>query len=152
MIGSQLDTFKNETLLEFVTTMKDMATSDPLHTIDFLREYPQLQDALHHSLVRLQLVGPAAMCQLACNQPTMAAPFLPTGIPPLPMIASTLGEPAATFPMAPPPGYASEKSVQKAELIRQVLELTSEQIKMLSPHQQKQITLLKERLGRGELV
>jgi len=169
-ISNTLKTLPPTQLLDILSQMKQLATADPIKAAELLRQAPQLSYAIFQALLLMNLVDTTVLTKVieTTTQPAVAAP--PVAAPPPPtQQAPPYGYPPPTptpqqvYQQPPPPQQQQQQQPppppqqqqqqpptdQRAELIRQVMQLTPEQISALPPDQQTQIIMLKHQLIAG---
>ncbi|KAF8424951.1 hypothetical protein EV426DRAFT_532452 [Tirmania nivea] len=165
-ISNTLKTLPPTQLLDILSQMKQLATADPIKAAELLRQAPQLSYAIFQALLLMNLVDTSVLTKVieTTTQPAVAVP--PVAVPPPPaQQAAPYGYPQPTptpqqvyqqppppqqQPPPPPPQQQQQPPTdQRAELIRQVMQLTPEQISALPPEQQTQIIMLKHQLMAG---
>ncbi|KAF8477604.1 hypothetical protein BDZ91DRAFT_709556 [Kalaharituber pfeilii] len=170
MISQTLKALPPTQLLDIVTQMKQLATADPVKAAELLRQAPQLSYAIFQALLLMNLVDTSVLTKVIDATATQAAAAAPpvTAAPPQAQTAA-YGYPQPTAPQPPPqqvyqppppppqqhipppqaqpqPQVQQVATDQRAELIRQVMQLTPEQLSALPPDQQQQIMILKHQL------
>ncbi|GJC80240.1 cleavage stimulation factor subunit 2 [Colletotrichum liriopes] len=146
-------------LLDILTQMKALASSDPARATELLQQAPQLAYAVFQALLLMGLVSPEAIHSVIeaggapSATPVQAAPI---GYPPQ--------APAPGFPTVPVPGANSTPPVagplrratppaaaalgqDPDALMRQVMELPIETINMLPEAERQQILALRASFG-----
>ena len=161
-ISNTLKTLPPTQLLDILSQMKQLATADPIKAAELLRQAPQLSYAIFQALLLMNLVDTSVLTKVieTTTQPAVAAP--PIAAPPPPaQQAAPYGYPQPTptpqqvyqqpppSQQQPPQQQQQPPTDQRAELIRQVMQLTPEQISALPPEQQTQIIMLKHQLMAG---
>ena len=159
VISQTLKTLPTAQLLDILSQMKQLAITDPMKAAELLRQAPQLSYALLQALLLMNLVDTKVLSQIIDTTSTQPAP---APVVPPPVHAVQAPVPAYVYPNptpTPQPGYQQPpppqpqappqqqaQPDQRAELIRQVMQLTPEQISALPPEQQAQIMMLKHQL------
>ncbi|RYP40847.1 hypothetical protein DL768_010568 [Monosporascus sp. mg162] len=164
-ISQTLKTLPPAQLLDILSQMKSLATTDPARATELLQQAPQLSYAVFQALLLMGLVSPEAIhavVDTATALPPVAQP--PAGYPPaLPQaypVAST-GTPPVAAPYAPPPApvsvtpqaaYAPPPAAAAAPdqdaLIQQVMSLPEEVINQLPEAERQQILALRATLAQ----
>ncbi|KAF9879753.1 RNA-binding protein [Colletotrichum karsti] len=169
-ISRTLNTLPPSQLLDILTQMKALASSDPARATELLQQAPQLAYAVFQALLLMGLVSPEAIHSVLeaggapAPTPAQAAPpigFPPQpapGFPPVPVPGADNTPPVAGTPYAPPPQQAAYGAPPPAAaaapmgqdpeaLMRQVLELPMETINMLPEAERQQILALRAQFG-----
>ncbi|RYP16399.1 hypothetical protein DL767_010188 [Monosporascus sp. MG133] len=163
-ISQTLKTLPPAQLLDILSQMKSLATTDPARATELLQQAPQLSYAVFQALLLMGLVSPEAIhavVDTATAPPPVAQP--PAGYPPaLPQaypVAST-GTPPVAAPYAPPPvpvsvtpqaAYAPPPAAAAPDqdaLIQQVMSLPDEVINQLPEAERQQILALRATLAQ----
>lgn len=166
-ISKTLQTLPPPQLLDILSQMKGLVTTDPAKATELLRQAPQLSFAIFQALLLLGLidqsllgsvVDQATLQQTAQQQPPPSAtPMQPQGYPgyppqqpsrgpmnvPTPPVGNPYQQPQ--MPMQQQPAQPQIPMDQQA-LIRQVLAMTPEQIAALPPNDRVQIEALRARI------
>ena len=169
-ISRTLNTLPPAQLLDILSSMKQLATTDPARATELLNQAPQLSYAIFQALLLMGLVGPEAINSVLepGSVPTAAPPAMPAGYPPAPgggfPVAANTPPVAAPGPYAPPP-VAVPTPVPAAapapapaaafgapgqnpdELIQQVLSLPEEVIAQLPEAEKAAILQLRAQYG-----
>lgn len=162
-ISNTLKTLPLTQLLDILSQMKQLATADPIKAAELLRQAPQLSYAIFQALLLMNLVDTNVLtkviettAQPAAAPPVVAPPAQPTAQygypqPTQPPQQQVYQQPPPQQQQPPPPQIQQQHAVteQRAELIRQVMQLTPDQISALPPEQQTQILMLKHQLMAG---
>ncbi|KAK1730898.1 hinge domain of cleavage stimulation factor subunit 2-domain-containing protein [Colletotrichum acutatum] len=122
-ISRTLNTLPPSQLLDILTQMKALASTDPARATELLQQAPQLAYAVFQALLLMGLVSPEAIHSVI--EPG-GAPQAPYGAPP---------------PVAAPLGQDPDA------LMRQVMELPMETINMLPEAERQQILALRASFG-----
>ncbi|KAI5797971.1 hypothetical protein DFH27DRAFT_96007 [Peziza echinospora] len=161
VISQTLKTLPPTQLLDILSQMKQLAITDPMKAADLLRQAPQLSYAIFQALLLMNLVDTSVLTQVieTASQQPAAAPT--PSAPPQQQVSAPYGYPQPSAPIQqsyqqppavpqhqipPPQQQQPQVTDQRAELIRQVMQLTPEQISALHPDQQSQIFMLKQQL------
>ncbi|KAF6814285.1 RNA recognition domain-containing protein [Colletotrichum sojae] len=165
-ISRTLNTLPPSQLLDILTQMKALATTDPNRATELLQQAPQLAYAVFQALLLMGLVSPEAINSVLesggapaqAPAPAMMGfpPQAPPGFPPVPMPGVNNTPPVAGTPYAPPPQQAAYGAPPAPaaplgqdpdELMRQVMELPIETINMLPEAEKNQILALRASFG-----
>lgn len=159
-ISQTLNTLPPAQLLDILSQMKSLASTDPGRATELLQQAPQLSYAIFQALLLMGLVSPEAIHSVV---DTTAAPP-PAGYPPaatpatlaqaFPIGGAATGTPpVAASPYAPPPqpAYAAAPaapapaavSPEQEALIQQVMSLPEEVINQLPEAERQQILALR---------
>ncbi|KAK9454076.1 hypothetical protein V1511DRAFT_502657 [Dipodascopsis uninucleata] len=177
-ISSTLSAFTPQQMLSILQELKTVVQTNPAKARELLRVSPQLSYAVVQSMLLMGLVDATAVAkavdpsQLANQQaqqqaratstppppqvaavttqvPAQAAPqrYPTTGsaYPGVPYSASPVNKPSTPVPLS-----TASMDPQKAALIKQVMDLTEEQIAALPLQQRQPIEVLRERIRNGE--
>ncbi|KAK7753282.1 hypothetical protein SLS62_004801 [Diatrype stigma] len=167
-ISQTLNTLPPAQLLDILSQMKSLATTDPGRATELLQQAPQLSFAIFQALLLMGLVSPEAIhsvidttaapppvAQPPAGYPPAgvmppAYPIVPTGTPP---VAAPYAPPPTTSAApqsayAPPPAAAAVAPDQEA-LIQQVMSLPDEVINQLPEAERQQILTLRATLSQG---
>ncbi|KAF8447039.1 hypothetical protein BGX38DRAFT_1093559 [Terfezia claveryi] len=151
-ISNTLKTLPPTQLLDILSQMKQLATADPIKAAELLRQAPQLSYAIFQALLLMNLVDTSVLTKVI---ETTTQPAVYQQPPPPPPQQQQQSPPPAPPPPPPPPLQQQQQQQQqpptdqRTELIRQVMQLTPEQISALPPEQQTQIIMLKHQLMAG---
>lgn len=160
-ISRTLNTLPPPQLLDILSQMKTLATSEPQRATELLQQAPQLAYAVFQSLLLMGLVSPEAIQSVVDPNapPPPAANYPPgpiAGYPGIPVANHT--PPVTAMPYAPPPanntGYVPPAAAPPAAappamgqdpdaLMRAVMELPQAQIDMLPEADRQQIMALR---------
>ncbi|KAF5528574.1 Cleavage stimulation factor subunit 2 [Colletotrichum aenigma] len=169
-ISRTLNTLPPSQLLDILTQMKALASSDPARATELLQQAPQLAYAVFQALLLMGLVSPEAIHSVLepggapAAPPAQAAPmgYPPQpapGFPSVPVPGANNTPPVAGTPYAPPPqqaaygapppppAAAAALGQDPEALMRQVLELPMETINMLPEAERQQILALRAQFG-----
>ncbi|KAJ4861142.1 hinge domain of cleavage stimulation factor subunit 2 domain-containing protein [Trichoderma breve] len=138
-ISRTLNTLPPPQLLDILSQMKTLATTEPQRATELLQQAPQLAYAVFQSLLLMGLVSPESIQSVV--DPNAPPPQLPTAnFPPagFPANNSAYAPPAAA-PAAAPAGMAQDPDA----LMRAVMELPQAQIDMLPEADRQQIMALR---------
>lgn len=160
-ISRTLNTLPPPQLLDILSQMKTLATSEPQRATELLQQAPQLAYAVFQSLLLMGLVSPEAIQSVvdpnappppAANYPSAPIagyPGIPvanhtppvTAMPYAPPATNNAGyvPPAAAPPPAAPPAMGQDPDA----LMRAVMELPQAQIDMLPEADRQQIMALR---------
>ncbi|KAK9465978.1 hypothetical protein V1512DRAFT_264433 [Lipomyces arxii] len=133
VISETLSAFTPIQMLSILQELKTIVATNPAKASELLRAAPQLSYAVVQAMLLMGLVDPTSIAK-AFDPSAQRS----TDAPPL----------ASSAPVAanPPAGIPSDK----ATLIRQVMELTEEQLASLPPTQRVPIEELRNKIRRGE--
>ncbi|WYZ35002.1 hypothetical protein EsH8_I_001278 [Colletotrichum jinshuiense] len=166
-ISRTLNTLPPSQLLDILTQMKALASTDPARATELLQQAPQLAYAVFQALLLMGLVSPEAIHSVIepggapSATPAQAAPmgYPPQpapGFPPVPVPGANNTPPVAGTPYAPPPQQANYGAPPPVAaplgqdpdaLMRQVMELPIETINMLPDAERQQILALRASFG-----
>ncbi|KAJ6786040.1 hypothetical protein PWT90_06574 [Aphanocladium album] len=152
-ISRTLNTLPPAQLLDILTQMKTLASSDPQRASELLQQAPQLSYAVFQALLLMGVVSPEAIQSVvepgaptpAAQQPPAnygAAPLMP-GYPQAP---ATNTPPVAGMPFAAP-GAAAAGGQDTDGLMRALMELPQSQIDMLPESERQQVMALRAAFG-----
>ncbi len=170
-ISQTLNTLPPAQLLDILSQMKSLATTDPARATELLQQAPQLSYAIFQALLLMGLVSPEAIHSVidtTAAPPHVAQP--PAGYPPAVMpqaypVAAPTGTPPVAAPYAPPPPSTSAAAPPSAyapppatsapavapdqeALIQQVMGLPEEVINQLPEAERQQILALRATLSQ----
>ncbi|CCF40751.1 transcription factor TamA [Colletotrichum higginsianum] len=146
-ISRTLNTLPPSQLLDILTQMKALASSDPARATELLQQAPQLAYAVFQALLLMGLAAP------------IGYPLQPPapGFPPVPVPGANNTPPVSGTPYAPPPQQVSYGAPPPPAagalgqdpdaLMRQVMELPMETINMLPEAERQQILALRASFG-----
>ncbi|KAK9775736.1 putative RRM domain-containing protein [Seiridium cardinale] len=164
-ISRTLHTLPPAQLLDILSQMKTLATTDPARATELLTAAPQLSYAIFQALLLMGLVSPEAIHSVidASGPPPVQAP--PAGYPQAPMPAMPgfpgvpTGTPPVAAPFAPPPvaqpspaTYGAAPAAAPApaqdsdQLLKMVMELPQATIDQLPEGERQQIMMLRAQL------
>ncbi|KAL3419210.1 RNA recognition domain-containing protein [Phlyctema vagabunda] len=176
-ISRTLNTLPPSQLLDVLSQMKTLASSDPTKATELLNQAPQLSYAIFQALLLMGLVSTEALSSVVeaaaaaptpapAPQPNYSVPppgSYPAGFPPPPHMASQLGGSVGTPPPNygqgyPPPPPPPQRAPQQAPpqqnmsetdaLMQQVLAMPQEVIDSLPPAERAQLLALRASYGR----
>lgn len=153
-ISRTLNTLPPAQLLDILSSMKQLATTDPARATELLNQAPQLSYAVFQGLLLMGLVSPEAINAVlepgSVPPPVMAHNAIPGGYPPAaggypgatntpPVVVPAPYAPPAiapapapvAAPAAPAPAVAAAPGQDQDALIQQVLSLPEEVIQQL---------------------
>ncbi|KAF2834799.1 hypothetical protein M501DRAFT_963515 [Patellaria atrata CBS 101060] len=155
-ISRTLSTLSPPQLLDILSQMKGLVSSDPVKATELLKQAPQLSYAIFQALLLLGLVDTSILTSIVEQPPAAhAVPVPPPPQPQLPVMQKPLYPQvphqmhAPTPPVqapyqptpAPPPAAAP---MGQEDLIRSVLSLSQQQIDGLAPNERNQIMALRQ--------
>ncbi|KAM0420517.1 hypothetical protein ACHAPT_011686 [Fusarium lateritium] len=148
-ISRTLETLPPPQLLDILSQMKTLATTEPQRASELLQQAPQLAYAVFQALLLMGLVSPEAIQSVVePGAPPPAAAYPPAPMPSFPGASNT--PPVASMPyQAPPqpygaPAAAPAPAAQDPDaLMRAVMELPQAQIDMLPEAERQQILALR---------
>ncbi|KAK5990507.1 Cleavage stimulation factor subunit 2 [Cladobotryum mycophilum] len=169
-ISRTLNTLPPPQLLDILSQMKTLATSEPQRATELLQQAPQLAYAVFQALLLMGLVSPEAIQSVVDPNAPPAAQPPPTNYPPAPIPSygavpvANHTPPVTTMPYAPPPTNNQSYGVPVAPpaaappaaapagqdpdaLMRAVMELPQAQIDMLPEADREQIMALRATFG-----
>jgi cleavage stimulation factor subunit 2 len=169
-ISRTLNTLPPAQLLDVLSQMKTLASTDPAKATELLHQAPQLSYAIFQALLLMGLVSTEALSSVvseAASAPPAVQQYAPPpgnyppGFPPPPPhMAGQLGMPAPTppvqnhgYPMppqqhAPPPQPQPQALPDNDALIQQVLGMSQQVIDSLPPTDRAQIMAIRQSYGR----
>ncbi|TQV99763.1 hypothetical protein V2A60_005204 [Cordyceps javanica] len=155
-ISRTLNTLPPAQLLDILTQMKTLATSDPQRAAELLQQAPQLSYAVFQALLLMGLVSPEAIQSVVePGAPAPAAQQQPPasyGVGGYPQAPATNTPPvAAGMPFAAPgPTPAAVGGQDTDGLMRALMELPQAQIDMLPESERQQVMALRAAfVGQG---
>ncbi|EOD50608.1 Polyadenylation factor subunit 64 [Neofusicoccum parvum] len=169
-ISKTLQTLPPPQLLDILSQMKGLVTTDPAKATELLRQAPQLSFAIFQALLLLGLidqslltsvVDTASIPQAAPQPPPSSTPMPPQGFPgyppqqpgrgpmnvPTPPVGNPYQHPP--MPVQQPPQQQAAPMDQQA-LIQQVMAMTPDMLARLPPADRAQIEALRARLMSGQ--
>ncbi|KAL6869906.1 hypothetical protein ACO1O0_001241 [Amphichorda felina] len=156
-ISQTLNTLPPTQLLDVVSQMKALATSEPQRATELLQQAPQLAAAIFQTLLLMGLVSPEAVSSVVDpGAPPAQVPAQGYPAPPIPGYpapqASNPTPPVAGMPYAPPPAQVygapapaapAAPALNPDDLMRRVMELPEAQINLLPEAERQQILALR---------
>ncbi|KAK8227202.1 hypothetical protein IWZ00DRAFT_547022 [Phyllosticta capitalensis] len=167
-ISKTLSTLPPPQLLDILSQMKNLVTTDPAKATELLRQAPQVSFAIFQALLLLGLidqkllgsvVDTASIPQIPQQPPPSSTPMPQPFFPPQPsrgpmnVPTPPMGNPyqQPPMPMQQPPQQAPQPAANEhQQLIQQVLSMTPQQIAALAPGDRMQIEALRQRLMSGQ--
>lgn len=157
-ISQTLSALPPQQLLDVLTQMKGLVTSDPASATRLLTQAPQLSYAIFQALILMNLINPQDLGRVVEQVTRGAAASVPQPVqqPPPP---AQYGYPQAAAPRpvptpqqyAPPPPPMSQPQPSAAmtqeEMLRQVMQMDQAVIDSLGPTERAQIMALRAQLG-----
>lgn len=158
-------------LLDILSQMKGLVTTNPNQAVELFRQAPQIAYAMFQALLLLGLVDNTVLSAvIEAQQPAPAPP--PQAAPPPPMPPQQqyqppyapqqypqMAQPYMPTPPAmgqyqppqpqPPPQAAPSAVPGRDDLIRQVMSMSIETINSLPPEQRQQIMMLRQQFAQG---
>lgn len=171
-ISRTLNTLPPSQLLDVLSQMKTLATTDPLKATELLHQAPQLSYAIFQALLLMGLVSTEALSSVvseASAPPPVNPQYPPAPVPgsyppgfppPPPHMSGQLGVQMGTPPVsghgypppppqrAPPPQQAQQALPDTEALMAQVLAMPQEVIDSLPPADRAQLLALRASYGR----
>lgn len=150
-ISRTLNTLPPSQLLDILSQMKTLATTEPQRATELLQQAPQLAYAVFQALLLMGLVSPEAIQSVVdpnapppAPQPAAAVSAYPAAnnTPPvaaMPYASPTAAQPAYAAPAAPPAPAPQDTDA----LMRAVMDLSQAQIDMLPEADKQQIMALR---------
>lgn len=157
-------------LLDVLTQMKSLVTTDPARATELLRQAPQLAYAIFQALLLMNLVDYSALgavveqasqpaVQPPQPQPTpsqipaqfQSYPTLPGQVPTPPVQNTPFAPPQIPQPQPTPQQPPQGQIPGQEELLQQVLTMPQATIDALPPTERSQIMLLRQQLMQGGL-
>lgn len=161
-ISQTLSSLPAPQLLDVLSQMKSLVTSDPARATELLRQAPQLAYAVFQALLLMNIVDYSALGSVVEQAAQPQAPpaaqpqhFQPS-YPSAPAQTST--PPVQNMPFAPPPAAQQQQGPQQPqqgpgsgqeELLQQVLSMPQATIDALPPMEKNQIMMLRQQLMQG---
>ncbi|TVY45074.1 Cleavage stimulation factor subunit [Lachnellula subtilissima] len=154
-ISRTLSTLPPQQLLDVLSQMKTLATTDPSKATELLHQAPQLSYAIFQALLLMGLVSTDALTSVV-EQATNTVPTgaYPPGFPPPPQhMSGQLGvgtPPVPNHGYAPPPPPPPPQAVMPDQeaLIAQVMAMSQEVVDSLPAAERQQIMALRATYGR----
>ncbi|KAH7027344.1 hinge domain of cleavage stimulation factor subunit 2-domain-containing protein [Microdochium trichocladiopsis] len=151
-ISRTLNTLPPAQLLDILSQMKSLASTDAARATELLAQAPQLSYAIFQALLLMGLVSPEAISSVvdtSAAPPQMPPAVPPVGypVPPVPGYpAVPTGTPPVAPPYAPPVAPAPPPAGDQDALVKQVLSLPQEVIDQLPEAERQQIMTLRATL------
>ncbi|KAI1499190.1 hypothetical protein F5X99DRAFT_294275 [Biscogniauxia marginata] len=158
-ISRTLNTLPPTQLLDILSQMKSLATTDPARATELLAQAPQLSYAVFQALLLMGLVSPEAIhsvldtsaapppvAQPAPSYPPAAMPAYTIPANPTPPVPAPYAPPATTAPQtgyAPPVANPPAAQQDPDSLMQAVMNLPQETIDQLPPAERQQIMALR---------
>lgn len=151
-ISRTLNTLPPAQLLDILSQMKSLASTDAARATELLAQAPQLSYAIFQALLLMGLVSPEAISSVVDT--SAAPPQMPPTMPPMgfpgPPMPGYPGVPTSTPPVAapyaPPVAPAPAPGGDQDALVKQVLSLPQEVIDQLPEAERQQIMTLRATL------
>ncbi|KAF4453867.1 hypothetical protein F53441_3553 [Fusarium austroafricanum] len=147
-ISRTLETLPPPQLLDILSQMKTLATTEPQRATELLQQAPQLAYAVFQALLLMGLISPEAIQSVVEPGAPPPAAFPPAPMPSFPGTTNT--PPVAAMPyQAPPQQYAppvaapAPAAQDPDALMRAVMELPQAQIDLLPEAERQQILALR---------
>jgi cleavage stimulation factor subunit 2 len=164
-ISRTLHTLPPAQLLDILSQMKSLATTDPARATELLTAAPQLAYGVFQALLLMGLVSPEAIHSVIDTSAPPPVQAAPAGYPPAMAIpgygAAPTGTPPVTQPYAPPaaqppaaayalpaPAPAVAATQDPDQLIKMVMELPQATIDQLPEGERQQIMALRAQFRR----
>lgn len=154
-ISQTLNTLPPSQLLDVLTQMKSLVTTDPARAQELLKQAPQLSYAIFQALILMNLVDPKVLGQVVegtARPPPQPAP--PPAAHPLPNYGYPPPNPIPAPtpqqyppPVQPPQSQPPTAQLNQEEMIRQVMQLDQATIDTFPPAERAQIMALRAQLG-----
>lgn len=128
--------FNEEQMAQFIADVKSMATTNPSKATELFKASPQLSYIIVQAMLSLRMIDNNTILSLVDRQDMPADQTAPQP-------TEYAEQPAAAKPSSADP--------QQLELIRQVMQLTEEQIAALPPDHRNTLNALRERVLSGEI-
>lgn len=156
-ISRTLHTLPPAQLLDILSQMKQLATTDPARATELLNQAPQLSYAIFQSLLLMGLVSPEAIHSVVDTTAPPPVQATPVGYPQPPMPGypgMATNTPPVVAPYAPPPPQPSQASYAPTpaaappaqdpdQLLKMVMELPQATIDQLPEGERQQIMALR---------
>lgn len=164
-ISRTLSTLPAPQLLDILSQMKGLVTTDSAKATELLKQAPQLAYAIFQSLLLLNLVDPSVLGSLvdapaaAAAPPPQVNPALAAPQPPRPpqSYPGYPPQPVPTPPQVVPQPYAQPPPPQQPpamdaqqQAYAQILRMTPQQIEQLAPDVRQQIMQIRSMLMAGQ--
>jgi cleavage stimulation factor subunit 2 len=170
-ISKTLSALPPPQLLDVLSQMKNLAKTDPARATELLSRSPQFAYAMFQALLLLGLVDTSVLSSVIEQTSQQSAPPAPAPVvqqPPYTGYGATFNQPAhvptppfqqpqsvAPPPQLPPPPAAAAAAAAgagggQADILRQVLQLTQEQIDALAPEHKAQIMALRQQFMNAQ--
>lgn len=143
-ISQTLSSLPPNQLLDVLSQMKALATTDPARATELLRQAPQLAYAIFQALLLMNLVDYSALGSVV-EQAAQPAPAQPHQS--FPGQVST--PPVGGQSFMPQPPQPQPQMPNQEELLQQVLSMPQSAIDALPPMERSQIMLLRQQLTQG---
>ncbi|KAM0353598.1 hypothetical protein ACHAPU_001611 [Fusarium lateritium] len=146
-ISRTLETLPPPQLLDILSQMKTLATTEPQRATELLQQAPQLAYAVFQALLLMGLVSPEAIQSVVEPGAPPPAAFPPAPMPGFPGVSNT--PPVAAMPYQVPQVFAAPVAAPAPPaqdpdaLMRAVMELPQAQIDMLPEAERQQILALR---------
>lgn len=151
-ISRTLNTLPPAQLLDILTQMKTLASSDPQRASELLQQAPQLSYAVFQALLLMGLVSPEAI--QAVVEPGVASTHTNYGAAPSSMggypqaqAAANNTPPVGGMPYAAPSAAPAAAAQDTDSLMRALMELPQAQIDMLPESERQQVMALRATFG-----
>ncbi|KXJ85983.1 hypothetical protein Micbo1qcDRAFT_140977 [Microdochium bolleyi] len=152
-ISRTLNTLPPAQLLDILSQMKSLASTDAARATELLAQAPQLSYAIFQALLLMGLVSPEAISSVVDTSAPQMPPTVPPpmGYPAAPMPGypgAATGTPPVAAPYAPPVAAAPAPAPagDQDALVQQVLSLPQEVIDQLPEGERQQIMALRNQL------
>ncbi|KAK5624580.1 hypothetical protein RRF57_000296 [Xylaria bambusicola] len=145
-ISRTLNTLPPSQLLDILSQMKSLATTDPARATELLTQAPQLSYAIFQALLLMGLVSPEAI-QSVLDTSAAAPPPVAQPTPVYPPVMPSYTVPATSTPPAPaayaPPANPAPVQQDPEALMQAVMNLPQETIDQLPEAERQQILALR---------
>ena len=161
-ISKTLSAMPPPQLLDIVSQIKNLVTTDASKAMDLLKQAPQLSYAIFQALLLLELVDPQTLTSILQGGPPPQAPVPPgqsqfnpyqqQQYPPYSAIQQPLGVPTPPVQQQPyQPPVAQPPQGDQAQLLHMVMNLSMDQINMMPPAERDQIMAVRNQIMSGQI-
>ncbi|KAF2232994.1 hypothetical protein EV356DRAFT_469063 [Viridothelium virens] len=164
-ISKTLNAMPPPQLLDIISQIKNLVTTDPTKATELLKQAPQLSYAIFQALLLLELVDPQTLTSIlqGGGLPQAPAPPAPSAqsqfnpysqqqYPPYSAMQQPLSVPTPPVqqqPYQPPP--AQTPSTDQAQLLQMVMNLSADQINAMPPAEREQIMAVRNQIASGQI-
>ena len=160
-ISKTLSAMPPPQLLDIISQIKNLVTTDPTKATDLLKQAPQLSYAIFQALLLLELVDPQALTSILQGGGLPQAPAPPAQPQPnayrqqqyppyaVQQPTSVPTPPVPQQPYQPPPSQA--QPTDQAQLIQMVMNMPIDQINAMAPAERDQVLALRNQIMAGQM-